>query len=237
MNTGIFYPDTKLVDLGMQIIIVKNPFFLAPPGEFKSKVRGIFLSTRRQNRYAWKDFRLHSGEDEGKGEDTRKRELMREWRYVAYRARSFKVIHARVLRSASPSHYSSHDYEYGLTSFVAVLFIASRKRRNNDADPHHASSFHPRRESHSSRGGTLIWFISKICLPNRRTDHHLHMHRETSINSWISRTNTAFTRYEVGVYRKGMHCVFLKNIAQKIYENIKGRSSILTYFVFLDNIF
>lgn len=59
---------------------------------------------------------------------------MREWRYVAY-GHDLLRSHTHALRSASPSHSPSHDYEYGLTSFAAVLFIASRKRRNNDADP------------------------------------------------------------------------------------------------------
>lgn len=115
--------------------------------------------------------------------------------------------HTYALRSAPPSLPPTLDYEWGLTSFAAVLFIASRKRRNNDVDPHHASSFyHPRREAHPSRGGSLIWFISKIRLPNRRTDPRSHVHRAdhklTALTNSRVDDERAFTRYEIRVRRR-----------------------------------
>lgn len=112
--------------------------------------------------------------------------------------------HTHALRSSLPFSPSSppHNYECGLTSFAAVLFIASRKRRNNDAGPYRASSFYPRHGSHPSRGGALIWFISKIRLPNRRTDPRSHMYwadrKLTALTNWYE---WAFTRYEIGVRR------------------------------------
>lgn len=121
--------------------------------------------------------------------------------------------HTHALRSAPSPHRPHHpNYEWGLTSFAAVLFIASRKRRNNDADPHRASSFHSHREFHPSRGGTLTWFISKIRLLNRRTGHRSHMNRAsrklTVPTSWYEPFIHALRNWGISQARLTMRALF-----------------------------
>lgn len=114
-NCILLSHSTKLVNPGMWIIVIKTRFLaLAVEIQGRSSSR-VFLSTRRQNRDAWKGFRSYSGRSERMGKDARKRELTREWRRS--RARDLLRSHTHALRSA-PSPHPPHRRLWMRINFI-----------------------------------------------------------------------------------------------------------------------